>query len=124
MAVAIAKQTFSHLPAGQDLSAAANQFRCVKIVAGKIMLCDTAGEYFDGILINGPKLDEAALVAFGGQVKVRFGATVADDAELATAADGEGATAASGHFIRGKVVEGGAAGEYGSVLLVPQGIKA
>lgn len=132
------------LPAGADLSAAANQYKFVEITtAGKVTVANAAGEKVVGVLQNKPKSDEPATVCVWGVTKVRADETLDEGDLIATSADGEAkkvAAAASGtghvdtsdagaatdpvkgSFVMGIVIgAGGAAGTYATALLNPMG---
>lgn len=122
MAVSSTLQCFSIYAAGADLSGA--QFRFVKIVAGKIQLCD-AGDHAAGVLQNAPKLGEAAIVGFSGISKVMVGGTnLAADAEVTTLANGLAGTATATNAILGQNTEGGVKNTLATMFIQFQGIKA
>lgn len=78
------------LKAGADLSAAANQFKAVKLDAsGDIILCSVAGELVYGVLYNKPKSGEAAEVVVAGSPKMQADAAINEMDILATSADGQ-----------------------------------
>ncbi len=78
------------LKAGADLSAAANQFKAVKLDAsGDVVLCSVAGELVFGVLYNKPKSGEAAEVVVGGSPKIQADAAINEMDLLATSADGQ-----------------------------------
>ncbi len=85
------------LKAGADLSAAANQFKAVKLDAsGDVILCDSAGELVFGVLYNKPQLGEAAEVVVGGSPKMQADAAINEMALLGTSADGQFVTITPG----------------------------
>jgi hypothetical protein len=82
--------TEAGLKAGADLSAAANQFKGVKLDAnGDVVLCDTQGEIPYGVLQNKPASGATAEVAVGGSPKIQAGAAFNEMDVLMVAADGQ-----------------------------------
>lgn len=114
------------LKAGADLSAAANQFKAVKLDAsGDIILCSSAGELVFGVLYNKPKSGEAAEVVVAGSPKLQVDAAINENDILVTSADGQfaastpavgnldhpfaiakDAAAAAGEIISGRIIGG------------------
>lgn len=114
------------IEAGADLSADANQFKFVKLSAGKVVLA-VLGDNAIGVLLNKPKLGEQAEVGIGGVVKVQASAAFAVDAKLMSSADGQAATAvgaAGRHVLAVALQAAAAAGEIVKVLLVTKPILA
>lgn len=97
--------------AAVDLSAVANQFRCVKVTgAFAVNLTTVAGEGVAGILQNKPALGEAAGVRISGVSKCVAGAAIAANAKVMAGADGRILTAATlGSKIIGEALEAAAA---------------
>lgn len=84
------------LKAGADLSAAANQYKLVKLDAnGDVVLCSARGEFAIGSLYNKPKSGEVAQVAYAGVVKVQADAAIDEGAAVTTSADGQASPAAA-----------------------------
>lgn len=78
------------LKAAADLSAAANQFRGVKLTAANsVNLCTVAGEQVFGVLYNKPKSGARAEVVVEGSPKMKAGAAVAVGDLVKCDADGD-----------------------------------
>lgn len=107
--------------AAADLSAAANQFKVVKMTSTGINLCTVSGEKVVGILQNKPASGKVADVMVCGKSKAVIGAAVAKGALLMTNASGQVITAATaGSTIIGWALEAGTnAGEIISIMLMP-----
>lgn len=86
------------LAAGADLSAAANQFKFVKLDAnGNVVLCAAATDIPIGVLQNTPKSGDAADVMVVGVSKVSTGAVaLAIGALIGTDANGQGVALVAG----------------------------
>jgi hypothetical protein len=111
--------------AGADLSAAANQFKVVKLnSSGDIVLASAITDVPFGILQDVGTQGHPLPVAVGGICKAMAGATIAAGAPVATKADGTLQTAATTQYVIGTARYGGASGEVISVLLNPAPIKA
>jgi hypothetical protein len=111
-----------YIQAAADYSA--NQFYAVKMDSnGDFELCDTLGEFIDGIIAHPAGAGEALGVTIGGVEKGAAGAAVAAGDDLAIDATGRFITAASGHAIVGRAQSAaGAAGELISVLIGYKGL--
>ena len=91
------------LASAADLSS--SQYCFVKLSAGLAALCG-AGEDAIGVLQNDPAAAaRAAEIADGGIVKVKVGAVVAQDANVASDSTGRAVTAVSGDYMLGKALE-------------------
>lgn len=109
MAFAANTSQISVFNSNADLSAAASQFKLVKLhtVEGEVVACAAITDVAVGILENKPKAGERALVTdlhAGGIAKVRIGAsqTVAIGDKIGPGTDGKGVvTTTSGHFAIG-----------------------
>lgn len=78
------------LAAAADLSAAANQFKGVKITAAnRVNLCTVLGEFCFGVLYNKPGLDVRAEVVVEGSPKMQAGAAIVVGERVRVAADGQ-----------------------------------
>lgn len=76
--------------AGGDLSAAANQYKFVKLSAAKtVIVCTGATDIPIGVLQNRPKSGEAAQVCGFGVTKLQADAAVTAGALIGTSADGQ-----------------------------------
>lgn len=112
---------------GADLSAAANEFKVVKLDAnGKVVLAAALTDVPFGILYDVAKADRVVPVAVGGIAKAKAGATIAAGAPVATKADGtlQTAAAAAGQYVIGTARTGGVSGDVISVHLQPAAVKA
>jgi hypothetical protein len=107
--------------AGEDLSA--DQYRIVRLSAGKVYRPDAATDHPLGVLQNAPAIGEAASVMLIGVSKIRFGEAVAENEwvklEYVSATDaGNGMDAdAALDLAIGRCLKGGGDGELGEVLL-------
>jgi hypothetical protein len=111
--------------AGADLSAAANQFKAVKLDAnGAVVLCSAITDVTFGILQDVAVAGKAVPVAVGGICKAKAGATIAAGAPVATKADGTLQTAATTQYVIGVARFGGVSGDIISVQLQPAVLKA
>lgn len=115
-----------HIPglvAGADYSAAANQYKFVKLSANKtVVLCTGVTDKPVGVLQNRPLSGGAAVVCAVGVTKVRGDADLGFGDLIGTAADGEAAAYAAGtdttKYIVGQVIEdNGAAGGYATAVV-------
>lgn len=122
MTVFSSKTGVGYIKAAADYST--NQFYAVKLDAnGDFELCDTAGEFIDGIICEPAVLGEALGVTFSGIEKGAAGAAVAAGALLAVDATGRFITAVSTNAIVAKAQSAaGAAGELISVFIGYKGI--
>ena len=77
------------IEANADLSAAANQYKFVKLTSAKVALCAAATDIPIGVLQNKPKAGETADVLALGVSKVRSDANLVAQDLIGTAADGE-----------------------------------
>ncbi len=78
------------LAAAADLSAAANQFRGVKITAAnRVNLCTVAGEQCFGVLYGKPALGQRAEVIVQGSPKMKAGGAIAVNDLVKVDADGD-----------------------------------
>lgn len=114
------------IESGADLSADANQYKFVKLNAGKVELAGL-GDQAIGVLLNKPKLGDQAEVGIGGIVKVQADAAFAVDVKLMSSADGQAAlavAAAGRHVLAIAMQAASAAGEIVKVLLVAKPILA
>ncbi len=114
-------QTISRL-AGADFSGSnPGQYRFGKINSdGEVVLAGNGERAF--CVIHGKAIEgEAIACAIGGRVRVVFGATVAAGAVVQSDANGACITQASTGIVCGTALEGGAAGEVGSIVFDPQG---
>jgi hypothetical protein len=89
MAYEVGLQTFT-LKAGADLSAAANQYKLVKLDSnGNAVLCAATTDVPIGVLQNTPANNDAAEIAFGGVSKVQAGAALAIGNQIGPNASGQ-----------------------------------
>ncbi len=106
------------LKAAADLSAAANQFRAVKMTAANSVNIAGAGEFAIGVLYNKPKSGVRAEVVVQGTPKLSYGGTVAVGDLLAADASGDfvKTTPAVGNLdnVLAVALEAGVTGEIGS----------
>lgn len=87
--------TLKTVPANADLST--KQYYCMKLSAGKAVICDAAGESVFGILQNAPAAaNRAAELAVSGVAKAIAGAAISQGAYVATDAAGKLKTAVAG----------------------------
>lgn len=77
-----------------------------------------------GILQNDPVSGAAAAVAVAGQSKILLAATLTAGAKITTDANGAAVAATTGNTILGTLVEGGASGQIGAVVLDNNGVSA
>jgi hypothetical protein len=107
------------LPAAADLST--HQYKFVEINAdGKIALVANNG-HADGVLLNDPKANEAAVVGISGILKVKCGAAVVRGGNVGSGANGAAKTAATASAVLGTAIETGADGRVISILFHPRG---
>ena len=109
--------------AGSDLSALQYTFVGLN-TDGEVVAPSGAGVLAVGILQNAPKAGEAAAVAFGGESKCVFNATIANGVSVATTAAGKAAAVDVSQYINGIVTLGAGANEIGTVLLKSAGPTA
>jgi len=107
------------IPAGADLSAAANQYKAVKQDAnGDIVLCSAITDRAIGILQNTPALGIPGEVMIIGESKYQADAAIAIGALLGVSADGQFVTVAAGaptqHWVGRSRTAPGAAGVLGT----------
>lgn len=119
--------TIPGLVAGADLSAAANQFKVVKLAttAGQVVLAASSVLTQAFVLMNTPALGEAAEVACGDIVKVQAGTAVSIGAQLGvnTTSRVVGHTT-DNRFTIGKALEAATAnGDIIAALLIPGGAR-
>lgn len=111
-----------HVKSGADLSAAANQYKLVKLDAnGDIVLAAAATDVVVGSLYNTPALGEAAKVAYAGVVLVQADAALNEGVQVRSSADGQAADGSTPpSYVFGITVEAaGAAGDIIPVLARP-----
>ena len=99
--------------AGEDMSAAGMQYRCVKLDANrKWITCTVEGEAVQGILHNRPALNEAARVMIrDGRTILRLGGTVTAGAQVTTDDAGRAIVAGVYDEVLGSVEVAGAVDE-------------
>lgn len=105
--------------AAADYSAAANQYKAVKLTAkGEVTLCTAITDKVIGILQNRPAAGETAEVVCFGFTKWRGNADLSVGTYVSTSTDGEAQAAVSTQFPCGHVVEdNAAAGGYATVFV-------
>lgn len=110
--------------AGADLSAL--QYTFVKLSADYTVVGSPAANGADalGILQNDPVSGAAAAVAVNGQSKIKLAATLTAGAKITCNASGAAIAATTGATILGTLVEGGASGNIGAVVLENKGVSA
>lgn len=97
---------------GADLSAAANQFKVVKLdTNGNVVAVAAITDVPFGILYDTAVAGQAVPVAKGGVVKCKAGATIAAGAPVATKADGTLQTAVITQFVIGTARIGAVSGD-------------
>lgn len=107
------------LPAGADLST--HQYKFVEInSSGKVALVADDG-HADGVLLNDPKADEAAIVGIGGVLKVKCGAAVTRGGDVSSGANGAAKNTDTSAAVLGTALETGADGRIISILFHPRG---
>jgi hypothetical protein len=107
------------LPAAADLRT--HQYKFVEIDAdGKVALVANNG-HADGVLLNDPNTNEAAIVAISGIVKVKCGANVTRGGNVASGASGAAKNAVTASAVLGTAIETGADGRVISILFHPRG---
>lgn len=78
------------LKAGADLTAAANQYKFVKLDAnGDVILCTARGEFAIGSLYNQPNTGQPAQVAYAGVVLVQADAAINEGDAVTPSADAQ-----------------------------------
>ena len=109
-----------------SVSLATKQYYGVKLhTDGTVIVSSVQGERAagGGILLNKPAVGEAAEVAFDGVMLFSADAAVAIGAPMTVQSDGQMMTAGGGDYVWGYcLLAAGAAGEYGTMLLQPQGV--
>jgi hypothetical protein len=92
MAFEIPGKTDGTRPAGADLSAAANQYKFVKLnTSSQVVLCSAVTDKPYGILQNTPASGQAAEVMIDGISKVQADANLTIGDQVGTSADGQAA---------------------------------
>lgn len=122
MAIEQPLMKIGHLLAGADLSAAANQFKFVKLSAGKLVICTAVTDKPLGVLQNTPKADQPCEVTVIGLTKLQGDGNLAVDDLIGTSADGQADAKIPGtdttEYVVGRVVEdNSAAGGLCSALV-------
>ncbi len=104
-------------PASGDLSG--NKFRAVKIDSnGEIAVATAITDIIIGILQNEPDAQgKEASVALEGISKIVLGATLAIGVQCGTGTDGRAVADAATNYTIGTILQGGDAGDVGSVHL-------
>lgn len=111
------------LPAGADLSAAANQFKLVKLDgSGNAVLCSAVTDVPIGVLQNTPASGDAASIMAVGISKVQGGGALAIGNLIGPNASGQAVAETPGtdttHYVIGVVLEANAnAGGYVTALI-------
>jgi hypothetical protein len=110
------------LPAAADYSAAGNQFKFVKNVAGQATICTGATDKPIGVLQNTPKAGQEAQIMVTGISKVQGDANLAVDDLIGTSADGQADAKIPGtdttEYVVGRVIEdNSAAGGLATCLI-------
>lgn len=110
--------------ASADLSA--KQYELMVIDAnGQLAAVASQGADADGVLYNDPAAQgRAGDLAYGGKVKVKYGATITAGNKLTTGADARAEVAASGDHVIGKALKSGVDGDIGEMLVVSKHILA
>ena len=111
--------------AGADLSAAANQYKLVKLdSSGDIVLAAAATDNIVGVLYNTPASGKPAKVAYLGVALVQANATIDEGDRITAAADGQGNpfTAAGSREIGIAMTAVANAGEIFSMLITHGGL--
>ena len=108
------------LVAGADLSD--YQYYLVKLnsTAQQVVRCDAVTDIPIGILQNDPESGEAAEVMALGVSKLKLGTTITKSQLIGTDTSGAAAvkaTTTTSEMVVGQCIEGGAAGEYGTVTV-------
>lgn len=112
--------------AGADLSAAANQYKFVKLNsnAKEVVLASGTTDNVVGVLQDTPALGEACEVVIFGVTKVAAGASYNPGVILSTTAGGLAQTAVSTQQKLGHALESGANGVITTMLFNPYGVVA
>src|SRR5512139_1653718 len=111
------------LVAGEDLSAAANQYKFVTLSGDNtVVLCDATTDDPIGVLQNRPDSGEEAVVCSIGVTKVQGDADLTAGHLIGTSADGQaanyGASDTTKHIV-GRIIYGNsAAGGYATAIVV------
>lgn len=108
----MAYESWQHCPpgivAGADLSAAANQYKFVKLSAARtVILCAATTDKPFGVLQNTPGNGEEAVVCAMGTTKVQGDVDLAPGNSIGTSADGQAAAYAAADttkYIVGQVI--------------------
>lgn len=112
----------SQTTAAADLSAAANQYKAVKLTAARsVNLASTGGEAIYGILQNLPLSGDAADVGIFGISKVKIGVAgcAAGDSLMTEAATGALVTKTSTNVVVAVALEAGVSGDIISAKIIP-----
>jgi hypothetical protein len=115
------------LLAGGDLSAAASQYKAVKLTApNTVALCAATTDKPIGILQNRPNVNQPATVAYAGLSQWQTTAVLQPGTIVATQAAGQAQTASAGQYPVGQVVDpgGGQAGDLMTVLISCANLQA
>lgn len=107
------------LKAGADYSAAANQFKAVKLSAvNTVVLCTAITDHVIGVLQNRPKNGEVADVCCFGFSKIQGDADLGVGNFIGTSTDAQAQVAVATQFPFGQVVEdNAAAGGYATAFV-------
>tara|TARA_Y100001938_G_C8073324_1_gene424446 strand:+ start:1670 stop:2050 length:381 start_codon:yes stop_codon:yes gene_type:complete len=106
------------LEAGADLSG--DQYKFVKLSAGKAVLCSAATDIPVGVLQNKPASGAAATVAVSGVTKLLSGGTISSGDQLGTDGSGTGDTKTSAdttEYVCGTALADASSGEVLSALI-------
>jgi hypothetical protein len=107
------------LPAAADLRT--HQYKFVEVDAdGKVALVADDG-HADGVLLNAPNTNEAAIVGIFGVLKVKCGAAVTRGGNVSSGASGAAKNVDTNAAILGTALETGANGRVISILFHPRG---
>jgi hypothetical protein len=107
------------LPAAADLRT--HQYKFVEVDSdGKVALVADDG-HADGVLLNDPNTNEAAIVGIAGVLKVKCGGVVTRGGNVSSGANGAAKNADTGAAINGTALETGANGRVISMIFHPRG---
>lgn len=112
------------LPAAASFASSQYLFAVVNS-SGQWAVAGTAGIRVDGVIQDNPDAaGKPSNGCIGGKTKIQLGGTVAAGAAVTTDANGKAVAATTGNIILGTCIEGGAAGDIGSIIFNPANVSA
>lgn len=110
-----------------DADLSAKQYLFAELSAdGQVDAVDSQGAATIGVIYTNPDTagQPVSVALPKGKVKVKYGDTIAIDAEITTGADGRAETAGSGDFVCARACVAGVDGDIGTIQFIAGYIKA